>query len=180
MTSGFPPSRLRGFHLPVRRLAAGAAANGTVDVVVKGDAAYETNETLSLTLGNPSDAVIGRWRSGHDHERRQGTHDGHPSNREETTNPVGERAPGARHVRRSRHRDAPAETEREIRTDRREEGSGSLFQGPRRRRQDGRLIHGDVRPPGAGGTYKILLRFNGTKTKKPYTRADVFKIPPAS
>jgi hypothetical protein len=148
---------------------------------VKGDAAYETNETLSLTLGNPSDAVIG-----------DGGAQGTITNDDKAPTTVtlrtvkrprtlwAKRAPGARHVQRSRHRDAPAETEREIRTDRREEGSGSLFQGPRRRRQDGRLIHGDVRPPGAGGTYKILLRFNGTKTKKPYTRADVFKIPPAS
>ena len=34
--------------------------------------------------------------------------------------------------------------------------------------------------PKAGGTYKILLRFNGTKTNKPCTRAKVFKLPRTS
>jgi hypothetical protein len=39
-------------------IPAGAAA-GTVNVVVNGDIAYEANETLSLTLTDPTDATIG-------------------------------------------------------------------------------------------------------------------------
>jgi hypothetical protein len=35
------------------------AASGSVNVVVNGDVAYETNETLSITLANPTGATIG-------------------------------------------------------------------------------------------------------------------------
>jgi hypothetical protein len=35
------------------------ATSGTVNVVVNGDLAYESNETLSLTLSGPTDATVG-------------------------------------------------------------------------------------------------------------------------
>jgi hypothetical protein len=37
----------------------GGATSGSVNVVVNGDVVYETNETLSLTISNPTDAIVG-------------------------------------------------------------------------------------------------------------------------
>jgi hypothetical protein len=154
----------------VRRLAAGAAANGTVDVVVKGDAAYETNETLSLTLGNPSDAVIGDGGA-------QGTitnDDKAPTT--VTIRPVkrprallvkgllepatsGDRVTATLLRKRNARFVRIAAKRALVRSFRDRDGDGKT----------GRLVHGDVRPPEGGRHLQDLLRFNGTKTQKPYT-----------
>src|SRR5665809_1626 len=39
--------------------SAGGGSSGTVNVIVNGDLVYETNETLSLTLNNLTDATVG-------------------------------------------------------------------------------------------------------------------------
>jgi hypothetical protein len=148
---------------------------------VKGDAAYETNETLSLTLGNPSDAVIGDGGA-------QGTitnDDKAPTT--VTLRPVkrprallvkgllepatsGDRVTATLLRKRNARFVRIAAKRALVRSFRDRDGDGKT---------DGSYAVTFVRPK-AGGTYKILLRFNGTTTKKPYTRADVFKLPPAS
>jgi hypothetical protein len=157
------------------------AASGTVNVVVKGDAAYETDETLTLTLDNPGAAVIGDGGA-------RGT----------ITND--DKAPTAitlRTVKKARALMAKGVLEpaksgdrvtatllrkrngRFVRITAKKVPVRSFRDRDRDGRTDGSYSVTFFRPK-AGGTYKILLRFNGTKTNKPCTRAKVFKLPRTS
>lgn len=154
------------------------STTGTVDVVVNGDTVYELNETLSLTLANPADALIGDGVA-------QGT----------ITND--DRAPTAvtlKVVRKSRTIRAtgilePTKSGHRV--------TATLF-----RKRNGKFVKiaatktvlvrylkdrdGDGKKDGsysatflrpkAAGTYKVLIRFKGTSTHKPCSRATTFTL----
>ena len=150
---------------------------GVVDVAVKGDLAYEGNESLSVSLSTPTDAVIGDAVA-------QGT----------ITND--DKAPTTatlRTVKKPRTLLAKGILEPAKSGDR---VTATLF-----RKRNGRFVRvaakrvpvrsfrdrdGDGKTdasytatflrPKAGGTYRILVRFKGNSTEKPCKRAKLFKL----
>jgi large repetitive protein len=157
------------------------AASRTVNVVVKGDPAYETDETLSLTLGNPGDAVIGDGGA-----RGTITND----DKAPTTitlrtvkKPRALLAKGVLEPAKSGDRVIATllrkRNVRFVRITAKRVPVRSFRDRDRDGNTDGSYVVTFLRPK-TGGTYKILLRFNGTKTKKPCTRAKVFKLPRTS
>jgi hypothetical protein len=154
--------------------------SGTVDVVVNGDLVYESNETLSLTLSNPTDAIVGDGAA-------QGTIAN--DDRAPTTvtlrivkRPRALLAKGILEPTKSGHRvtatlfrkqsgkfvKIAAKTVR-VRYFRDRDGDGKT---------DGSYTATFLRPR-AGGTYKVLVRFKGTATHKPCSRAKIFRLPPS-
>jgi hypothetical protein len=153
-------------------------ANGTIDVIVNGDVTYESNETLSLTLSNPADATVG-----------DGTGQGTIVNNDKMTTaltlkfvrkPRAVIANGLLEPTRSGHRvtstlfrkrgtkfvKVAAKTVR-VRYFKDRDGDG---------KKDGAYTVTFVRPK-AQGSYKVLVRFNGTATHKPCSRSLVFTLP---
>jgi hypothetical protein len=153
---------------------------GEIDVIVRGDLAYETNETLSLSLSNPVDAVIGDGAA-------QGTilnDDKAPTTVTLRTvkKPRALVATGILESTTSGHRVTAtlfrkqsgrfvkirAKTVR-VQSFRDRDGDGKT---------DGSYAATFLRPK-AGGRYKVVVRFKGTATYKPCGRTRVFKLPPA-
>jgi hypothetical protein len=157
------------------------AASGTVNVVVKGDAAYETDETLSLTLGNPGDAVIG-----------DGGARGTITNDDKAPTTITLRTVKKPRALLAKGVLEPAKSGDRVTATLLRKRNGRFVRITAKRvlvrsfrdrdrdgKTDGSYVVTFLRPK-TGGTYKILLRFNGTKTKKPCTRAKVFKLPRTS
>jgi Calx-beta domain-containing protein len=157
------------------------AANGTVDVVVKGDTAYETDETLSLTLGNPGDSVIG-----------DGGAQGTITNDDKTPTTITLRTVKKPRALMAKGVLEPAKPGDRVTATLLRKRNGRfvlvtakrvLVRSFRDRDRDGKTDGSYVvmfLRPKTRGTYKILLRFKGTKSKKPCTRAKVFKLPRTS
>jgi hypothetical protein len=151
--------------------------SGTVHVVVNGDVTYESNETLSLMLSNPTDATVG-----------DGTAQGTILNDDKRATsitlkvvrkPRALTATGLLEPTRSGHR-VTATLFREqgtkyvkiaaktisVRYFMDRDGDGKT---------DGSYAATFVRPKTAG-TYKIVVRFKGATTYKPCGRAKVFTV----
>jgi hypothetical protein len=152
--------------------------NGTIDVVVIGDVAYESNETLTLTLSSPIDATLGDGVA-------QGTIVNNDKRATTITLKVMRQArslvskgllesttSGHRviatlfHKKGTRYVKVAARTV-SVRYFRDRDGDGKT---------DGSYTATFVRPR-AQGTYKIMARFKGTATYKPSSRAQIFTLP---
>ncbi len=155
-----------------------AGTSGTVDVVVNGDVAVESNETLSLTLSNPAEATVG-----------DGIAQGTIVNDDRKTTaltlrivrkPHAVTAKGLLEPTTSGHRvtatlfrkhgtkfvkiSAKTVSIRYIK-DRDADG-----------KKDGAYTATFVRPK-AQGTYKVLVRFKGMATYKPCSHLQIFTLP---
>ena len=153
------------------------ATSGTVNVVVNGDLAYESNETLSLTLSGPTDATVG-----------DGTAQGTIVNNDKAPTALTLRivrkpraviAKGLLEPTRSGHRVTATLFRKQgtrfvriaaktvlVRYIRDRDGDG---------KKDGAYTATFVRPR-AQGTYKVVVRFKGTATHKPCSRAKIFTL----
>ena len=154
------------------------ATSGSVDVIVNGDVAYESNENLSLTLSNPADATVG-----------DGTGQGTIVNNDKMTTaltlkvvrkPRSVIAKGLLEPTKSGHRVTA--------TLFRKQGTKFVKVSPKTvlvryvkdrdadGKKDGAYTATFVRPK-AQGSYKVLVRFNSTATHKPCSRSLVFTLP---
>jgi hypothetical protein len=152
--------------------------NRTVDVVVNGDVTPESNETLSLMLTNPADAMIG-----------DGTAQGTIVNNDKTTTTLTlkvvrkpgsviakgllEPAESGQRVTATLYRKKGTTFVRvtgktvSVRYLKDRDGDG---------RTDGAYTATFVRPK-ARGSYKIVVRFKGTGSAKPCSRVKIFTLP---
>ena len=151
---------------------------GTIDVVVNGDIVYESNETLTLTLSNPTDATLG-----------DGTAQGTIANNDKRATTItlkvvrqprslvskgllepttsGHRVIATLfHKKGTRYVKVAAKTV-SVRYFRDRDGDGKT---------DGSYTATFVRPR-AQGTYKIIARFKGTSTYKPSSKTQIFTLP---
>jgi large repetitive protein len=150
---------------------------GVVDVAVKGDLAYEGNESLSVSLSTPTDAVIGDAVA-------QGTitnDDKAPTTATLRTvkkprtllakgilEPAksGDRVTATLFRKRNGRFVRVAAKRVPVRSFRDRDGDGKT---------DGSYTATFLRPK-AGGTYRILVRFKGNSTEKPCKRVKLFKL----
>jgi disulfide oxidoreductase YuzD len=153
---------------------------GEVDVVVKGDLSYETNETLSLTLSDPADAVIGDGAA-------QGTilnDDKAPTavTLRTVKKPRALVATGILESTTSGHRVTATlfrkQSGRFVKIRAKTVGVRSFRDRDGDGKTDGSYAATFLRPR-AGGRYKVVVRFKGAGTYKPCGRTRVFKLPPA-
>jgi hypothetical protein len=154
------------------------ATSATVDVVVNGDVVAESNETLSLTLTNPSDATLG-----------DGTAQGTIVNNDKTPTTL-----TLKIVRKPRALIAkgllePAKAGQQVTTTLlRKQGTRFvkvtaktvsvryLTDRDGDGKTDGSYFVTFVRPR-TQGTYKIVVRFKGSASSKPSSRTQVFTLP---
>ncbi|HUF60396.1 MAG TPA: Calx-beta domain-containing protein [Actinomycetota bacterium] len=152
--------------------------SGTVDVVVNGDVAVESNETLSLLLTNPTHATVG-----------DGTAQGTIVNNDKAPTALTLKivrkprvviAKGLLEPARSGHRVTATLFRKQgtrfvrvlartvpIRYIKDRDGDGKT---------DGSYTATFVRPK-KQGSYKIVVRFKGTASAKPSSRAKIFTLP---
>jgi hypothetical protein len=150
---------------------------GTVDVVVNGDLVYESNETFSLTLSNPADAVIGDGAA-------QGTIINDDKAPTTVTLAIG-RAPktvvakGLLEPTKAGHRVTATLFRKRNGTFVKIAAKTVLVRFIRDRDSDGKTDGSYRAPflrPKAAGTYKVLVQFKGTSTHKPCSRTTIFTL----
>jgi hypothetical protein len=152
--------------------------SGTVDVVVNGDVAVESNETLSLLLTNPTHATVGDGTA-------QGTIVNNDKTRTTLTLKVlrkprsvivkgllepakaGERVTATLYRKKGTKFVRVAAKAVSVRYLKDRDGDG---------KKDGSYTATFVRPK-KQASYKILVRFRGTASAKPSSRAKIFKLP---